>query len=71
MALGSGYTIALVKSACVGDLNGDLVVDSADVGVMLCEFGACDPGNPADLDSNGSVDSADVGGLLIAFGACP
>jgi hypothetical protein len=71
MALGSGFTIALVKSPCVPDLNFDHIVDSADMGTMLLDFGPCNPGSPADLNGDLNVDSADMGIMLLNFGPCP
>ncbi|MBC04045.1 MAG: hypothetical protein CMJ34_12210 [Phycisphaerae bacterium] len=58
----------VVELDCLGDLNFDRVVDSADIGLMLGEWGA--PRSIADLDRNGTVDSADLGLLLGAFGQC-
>jgi formylglycine-generating enzyme required for sulfatase activity len=65
-------------SQCVADLNGDRIVDGADLGVLLNAWGTCPNGNPGctgDLDSDGSVsgsvDGADLGILLAAWGNCP
>lgn len=44
-----------------GDLNGDGVVDGADLGTLLAQFGG--EGN-ADLNCDGVVDGADLGTLL-------
>jgi len=46
------------------DLNGDGVVDGADLGILLSNWGT--PG-PGDLDGNGVVDGADLGALLKAW----
>ncbi|MFO0874537.1 MAG: hypothetical protein U0575_11280 [Phycisphaerales bacterium] len=46
----------------VGDLNGDGMVDGADLGLLLGAWGTNDP--LADLDGNGVVDGADLGLLL-------
>lgn len=49
-----------------GDLNGDGVVDGADLGALLAAWGPCpaqDP-CPADLNGDGEVDGADLGVLL-------
>jgi murein tripeptide amidase MpaA len=60
-----------VAQACgiPGDLDGDGVVDSADLGLMLLNYGACPvPADcAADLDHDGTVDSADLGILLLNF----
>ncbi|HMN96422.1 MAG TPA: hypothetical protein PKC43_11190 [Phycisphaerales bacterium] len=45
-----------------GDLNGDGVVDGADLGILLGAWGQ--PGGPADLNGDGIVDGADLGALL-------
>jgi len=50
-----------------GDLNGDGVVDGADLGILLNNWGPCFPPNVeclGDLDCNGVVDGADLGILL-------
>lgn len=44
------------------DLNGDGVVDGADLGLLLGAWGQ--PGGTADLDDSGLVDGADLGLLL-------
>ena len=46
------------------DLNGDGVVDGADLGILLGAWGSAGPG---DLDGNGVVDGADLGILLGAW----
>ncbi|MCE9619658.1 MAG: proprotein convertase P-domain-containing protein [Planctomycetes bacterium] len=63
-------TAIVAAPACPSDLDGDGVVDGADVGLMLLDFGPC-PGCAADLDGDGMVDGADVGLMLLDFGPCP
>lgn len=49
------------------DLNGDGVVDGADLGLLLAAWGTCAERSPrcvGDLDGNGAVDGADLGLLL-------
>lgn len=46
------------------DLNGDDIVDAADLGILLATWGTSGPG---DLDGDGVVDAADLGLLLAAF----
>ncbi len=48
-----------------GDLNGDGVVDGADLGILLNQWGKRGLG---DLDGSGVVDAADLGLLLAAWG---
>ncbi|MCE9619941.1 MAG: hypothetical protein K8R92_08525 [Planctomycetes bacterium] len=47
------------------DLNGDCVVDSGDLGLLLLDFGP--GGGPSDLDGSGEVDGGDVGMLLLDY----
>jgi probable HAF family extracellular repeat protein len=57
--------VVLVASLqLVGDLDGNGVVDGADLGLLLSAWGG---GGPADLDGNGIVDGADLGVLLAAW----
>jgi hypothetical protein len=53
---------------CLGDLDGNGVVNGADLGSMLAAWGT--PGN-SDLDGNGDTNGADLGTLLSAWGICP
>ncbi|MFO0874190.1 MAG: hypothetical protein U0575_09500 [Phycisphaerales bacterium] len=49
----------------VGDLNGDDVVDGADLGILLASWGGTGNG---DLNRDGTVDGADLGLLLSVWG---
>lgn len=64
-------TIAVVAPAPLdagdADLNGDGLVDSADLGLLLAKWGGSGEG---DLDGSGEVDSADLGLLLSAWLDC-
>lgn len=51
---------------CPADLTGDGVVDGADLGALLGDWG----GSASDLTGDGVVDGADLGALLGAWGAC-
>ena len=52
------------------DINGDGVVDGADLGSMLAAWGPCPPPPcPADLDGNGIVNGGDLGLLLAGWEA--
>ena len=51
------------SSRLLGDINGDGVVDGADLGILLGSWGVC-VGCPADLDRDGVVTGADLGLLL-------
>lgn len=52
---------------CAGDLNNDLVVDSADLGLLIATFLTGDL--IGDLNGDGVVDTADLGMLISAFGS--
>lgn len=54
---------------CPADFNGDGIVDGADFGTILAEWGPCS-GCDGDLDGNGEVNGADVGQILAAWGVC-
>jgi hypothetical protein len=62
-------SVVFGASTCVGDLNGDGVVDGADLGTLLSAWGSGDL--LADLTGDRQVDGADLGGLLAAEGECP
>ena len=55
------------ETPCEGDLNGDDVVDGADLGLMLSQWGS---DGSADLNNDGVVDGADLGLILAAWGGC-
>ncbi|MCE9620694.1 MAG: hypothetical protein K8R92_12405 [Planctomycetes bacterium] len=60
------FKSVLCSAAVFGDLDGDGIVDGADLGLMLLDFGPC-PGCPSDLDGSGEVDGGDIGLLLLNF----
>ena len=53
---------------CQGDLDGNSVVNGADLGMLLSQWGTAGNG---DLDGDGAVTGADLGTLLARWGACP
>lgn len=69
---GGGNTFAdECVELCIGDLNGDGVVDGGDLGIMLAYWGSCGKGPcPADFNGDGAVDGADLGLILSAWGDC-
>jgi hypothetical protein len=56
---------------CPADLNGDGVVDGADLLILLSEWGPCTGDCDADLNNDDVVDGADLLILLSAWGECP
>lgn len=73
---GATTSLTIDVLSCVGDLNGDDMIDPLDVGFVLSRFG-CPVGtgdsncDSADLNNDGVVDPLDVGFLLARFGDCP
>jgi hypothetical protein len=66
---GESYVV-FGRTPCDPDLNADGVVDTADLGALIGQFGAAGPG--ADINSDGVVDTADLAILINAFGTfCP
>jgi hypothetical protein len=64
-----GNTVAeSCASDCPGDLNGDGIVDGADLSILLGAWGDAD--GPADIDGSGLVDGADLAALLGDWGPC-
>ena len=54
---------------CLGDVNGDEIVDSADLGLVIGAWGTASPS--IDLNGDGLVDSGDLGLVIGAWGVCP
>ena len=63
------------RAQCVGDLNGDGLVNGGDLGTQLSWWGPVVPANPvsvaSDLDGNGIINGGDLGALLANWGPCP
>ncbi len=55
---------------CSADLDGNGMVDAADLGLMVASWGPC-PDCDGDLTGDGIVDAGDIGLLLGAWGLCP
>jgi hypothetical protein len=58
----------LCVQPCPADLDGNRVVNGADLGMLLGNWGNAGVG---DIDGNGVVNGADLGALLGAYGNCP
>ncbi len=66
-----GIAILTVETARPADLNGDGLVDAADLALVLSAWGPCGkrPGGcPADLTGDGLVDAADLAMVLADWG---
>jgi hypothetical protein len=65
-------SVDLGAAPCIGDINGDGVVDGSDLSQVLGFWGPCSSSDcPADLDGDGAVTGADLSLLLGSWGACP
>ena len=69
-AFGTRYEVSLSCGTCVPspDLNGDGVVDGADLGLLLSVWGTTGQGIVGDLTGDGTVDGADLGAMISAWG---
>jgi hypothetical protein len=63
---GESYVV-FGRCAIPADLNGDDVVDTADLGILIGAFGSAGP--VGDINGDGAVDTADLGILIGAFGS--
>ncbi len=56
-----------LATPCVGDVNGDRVINGLDLGQLITEW---DTSGVADLNGDGVVGAADLGLMLAGWGAC-
>ena len=70
-ATGGGFGVlnlgCVATAPCDADLNGDRVVNSADLTALLNAWNTPN----ADITGDGNTGSADLTALLNAWGACP
>jgi hypothetical protein len=57
------------KNSCSADLNHDRVVDSADLGILIANWGSNQSRDQ--LDGRAPVNGGDIGILIADWGACP
>ena len=62
-----GFAYLNLRFQTLGDVNGDDIIDDADLLQVLFAFGSSDP--QADLNGDGTVDDADLLTVLFNFGA--
>lgn len=67
----STSTIAVFRSRCTADLDGDGEVSGSDLGSLLFAWGSGGGYQAADLNGDGIVDGFDLANLLVAWGPCP
>jgi hypothetical protein len=68
-SLVAGYGALPETVGCLGDFDGNAVVDAADLATFLGVWGTGD--DSADFDQSGTVDAGDLAVLLGAWGPCP
>ena len=61
---GNGIPDECADGSCFADLNGDLMVNGEDFGILLVQWGPAGPQATADLNLDGVVDAADLGLML-------
>jgi formylglycine-generating enzyme required for sulfatase activity len=59
------------SAQCAGDLTNNGIVDGADIGLLLSNWGPCGSSCLYDLNNDGKVNGADLGILLANWGPCP
>ncbi len=62
------FILRFVPLPPCADINDDQIVDTADLGLLVGDFGSVGPSEPADLNGDGVVDTADLGLLIEGFG---
>jgi hypothetical protein len=72
--VGGFWPAGVEEAFCFGDLNGDNVVNLADLAQLLANYGTASGATyeDGDLDGDGDVDLADLAALLAVYGTtCP
>lgn len=62
--------VAEASVACYGDVNGDGVVNFADLNIVLSQFGQSGAGLQGDVNGDGTVNFADLNIILSNYGEC-
>ena len=66
-AITFNFKLRILEDDCLGDLNNDGQVNSADLGLLIAVWGT----DGADLNNDGQTNSADLGLLIAFWGPCP
>ncbi len=59
-----------VTTLCLADLDGNWWVNTADLSILISQWGEC-PGCVADLNGNGWVNTSDLSIFILQWGECP
>lgn len=65
---GNCVTANCLSCGCPADLNGDAIVNGADLALVIAAWGTA--GTAADINNDGIVDSGDLAMVLAAWGPC-
>jgi hypothetical protein len=67
------YTLTYAQGIppCPSDLDDNRMVNSADIALVLLDYGRCPAVCKSDQDGDGFVDTADLALVLLNFGSCP
>lgn len=69
---GATLTVEPATNDCLGDFNHDLVIDLADLTIILSNFGLSGGADQGDMNGDTFVDLADLSAFLALFGSsCP
>lgn len=68
-AVGATSFIRTFRTIKLGDLNGDDIIGSTDLGILLGSWGPCGGFCPSDVTGDGVVNSADLAALLGSWGS--
>ena len=58
-----------IDTDCPGDINGDGIVNAADLGIVIGTWGT--PDGQGDVNGDGIVNAADLGLVIGLWGNCP
>ena len=67
LGLPRAFLLTPISMACNADINGDGVIDTADLGLLIADFGSGAPAS--DINNDGVVDTADLGMLIGVIGS--
>ncbi|MDZ4756056.1 MAG: hypothetical protein SGJ11_16355 [Phycisphaerae bacterium] len=69
-SLSGGFWPGVPVATCVGDVDGNALVDAADLALVLGAWGPAPRLSIEDIDANGVVNAADLALVLGVWGAC-
>ena len=58
------------EASCPADLDGNGIVNGADMGLFFVQWGECPDNCAADFNGDGAVNGVDLGSFLKSWGPC-